>query len=142
MNRYSSLGFAFFFFVIGYVGINNSTILYSNFINITGLMLSIETFIKDIYYNSISLVFYKIPLANAQEQQTEKKDDINNNNNNKKEKTDKYVILVFDRGYKTTFTKAKPILDKYNFKVTLFVACEWYSKSKRFELGPIETITK
>ncbi|HEU5461708.1 MAG TPA: polysaccharide deacetylase family protein, partial [Nitrososphaeraceae archaeon] len=129
MNRYSSFGFTFFFFVIGYVGINNSTILYSNFINTIGLMLSIETFIKDIYYrnnyyiydrNFISLDF-KIPLANAQEQQTEKKDDINNNNNNKKEKTDKYVILVFDRGYKTTFTKAKPILDKYNFKITLFV---------------------
>ena len=133
MNRYSSFGFAFFFFVIGYVGINNSTILYSNFINTIGLMLSIETFIKDIYYrnnyyiydrNFNSLDFYKIPLANAQEQQTEKKEDINNNNNNKKEKTDKYVILVFDRGYKTTFTKAKPILDKYNFKITLFVACD------------------
>ena len=27
-------------------------------------------------------------------------------------------------GYKTTFTKAKPILDKYDFKATLFVACD------------------
>jgi peptidoglycan/xylan/chitin deacetylase (PgdA/CDA1 family) len=50
----------------------------------------------------------------------------NNNENNEKEsnKNDKYVILVFDRGYKTTFTKAKPILDKYGFKATLFIACD------------------
>ena len=61
-------------------------------------------------------------MANAQEQQTEENDGINNNND--KENNEKYVILVFDRGYKTTFTKAKPILDKYDFKATLFVACD------------------
>ncbi|HYZ96370.1 MAG TPA: polysaccharide deacetylase family protein, partial [Nitrososphaeraceae archaeon] len=74
----------------------------------------------------LSLIFYNIPLANAQEPQTEEIEDINNNNNNnnENENIDKYVILVFDRGYKTTFTKAKPILDKYDFKATMFVACD------------------
>ena len=97
-------------------------------------MLSFETFFKDIFYRNNhnphyltdkdqpSLDFYNIPLAYTQEQQTEEIDDMNNNND--KENTEKYVILVFDRGYKTTFTKAKPILDKYGFKATLFVACD------------------
>ena len=146
MNRYTSFGFAFFIFsIIGFFGINNTSVLSSsNLITSTtagGIFLSLETLIKDISYlnnyhshylndkNHLSLVdFYNIPLANAQEQQTEENDDINNNNEN--ENTDKYVILAFDRGYKTTFTKAKPILDKYDFKATIFVACDRTESSK------------
>jgi peptidoglycan/xylan/chitin deacetylase (PgdA/CDA1 family) len=64
------------------------------------------------------LDFYNTSLANAQEQE-EEEGNINNNNI----KNDKYVILIFDRGYKSTFTTAKPILDKYDFKVSVFVAC-------------------
>jgi peptidoglycan/xylan/chitin deacetylase (PgdA/CDA1 family) len=133
MNAYASFGFAFILFGVGYLGINNNIIpsLSSNLIANTGIMLSAETFFRDIYYrnnyylyekNYLSLDFYNIPLANAQEQQTEENDGINNNND--KENNEKYVILVFDRGYKTTFTKAKPILDKYDFKATMFVACD------------------
>jgi peptidoglycan/xylan/chitin deacetylase (PgdA/CDA1 family) len=132
MNTYISFAFAFLFFVVGYFGINNTTISSSssNLIANTGIMLSVETFFRDIYYQNnyylydkdhLSLDFYNIPLANAQEQK-EENDDINNNND--KENNEKYVILVFDRGYKTTFTKAKPILDKYDFKATMFVACD------------------
>ena len=133
MNAYLLLGFAFFFLVVGYFGINNIIIhsSSSNLIANTGIMLSVETFFRDIYYrnnyylydkNHLSLDFYNIPLANAQEQQTEENDDINNNND--KENNKKYVILVFDRGYKTTFTKAKPILDKYIFvSLTVSAAC-------------------
>jgi peptidoglycan/xylan/chitin deacetylase (PgdA/CDA1 family) len=142
MNRYLSFGFAFFIFsIVGYFGINNtlsSSLFSSNIITTTsvgGVILSFETLIKDISYRNqhhhylydkdlYSLNFYNIPLVNAQAQQTEENDDVNNNNNNENENTDKYIILVFDRGYKTTFTKAKPILDKYNFKATMFVACD------------------
>ena len=132
MNTYLSFGFAFLFFVICYFGINNTIIpsSSSSLIANTGIMFNVETFFRDIYYRNnyylydkdhLSLDFYNIPLANAQEQK-EENDDINNNND--KENNEKYVILVFDRGYKTTFTKAKPILDKYDFKATLFVACD------------------
>jgi peptidoglycan/xylan/chitin deacetylase (PgdA/CDA1 family) len=132
MNTYISFAFAFLFFVVGYFGINNTTISSSssNLIANTGIMLSVETFFRYIYYpnnyylydkDHLSLDFYNIPLANAQEQK-EENDDINNNND--RENNEKYVILVFDRGYKTTFTKAKPILDKYDFKATMFVACD------------------
>src|SRR5215203_439871 len=80
-----------------------------------------------LYYGTIFLFFgvvylfldfYDTSLINAQEQD-EEEGNINNNNI----KNDKYVILVFDRGYKSTFTTAKPILDKYDFKVSIFVAC-------------------
>src|SRR5687768_98087 len=129
MNRGLSFGFAFLFFIVGYFGMNNTILFFSfsNLITDTGIMLSLETFFRDLSYpknyflyekNHIFLDFYNIPLANAQKQQ-EENDDINNNN-----EKEKYVILVFDRGYKTTFTKAKPILDKYDFKATMFVACD------------------
>jgi len=81
------------------------------------------------------LLFDYIPEVNGQEQNQaneggkgeerqkgEGKDVVdykNDNENNNK----KYVILIFDRGYETTFTTAKPILDKYGFKATMFIAC-------------------
>ena len=37
----------------------------------------------------------------------------------------KVVILTFDDGYKSQFTLAKPILDKYDFKATFFVVCNY-----------------
>jgi peptidoglycan/xylan/chitin deacetylase (PgdA/CDA1 family) len=46
------------------------------------------------------------------------------------ENNNKYVILLFDRGYKTTYTTAKPILDKYGFKASIFVVCE-YAEMRR-----------
>jgi hypothetical protein len=38
---------------------------------------------------------------------------------------DKIVILNFDDGRKTQFTQAKPILDKYGFKATFYVVCNY-----------------
>jgi Polysaccharide deacetylase len=38
---------------------------------------------------------------------------------------DKVVILNFDDGRKTQFTEAKPILDKYGFKATFYVVCNY-----------------
>ena len=38
---------------------------------------------------------------------------------------DKVVILNFDDGRKTQFTHAKPILDKYGFKATFYIVCNY-----------------
>jgi peptidoglycan/xylan/chitin deacetylase (PgdA/CDA1 family) len=38
---------------------------------------------------------------------------------------DKMVILNFYDNNKNQFTNAKPILDKYGFKVTFFIVCNW-----------------
>lgn len=38
---------------------------------------------------------------------------------------DKIVILMFDRGYKSIFSMGKPIMDKYGFKASIFIACDY-----------------
>lgn len=40
-------------------------------------------------------------------------------------KSDKLVILNFDDGRKSQFTQAKPILDKYGFKATFYIVCNY-----------------
>lgn len=52
------------------------------------------------------------------------------NDNSDKEKgqltnDDKIVILMFDRGYKSIFSMGKPIMDKYGFKASIFIACDY-----------------
>jgi peptidoglycan/xylan/chitin deacetylase (PgdA/CDA1 family) len=37
----------------------------------------------------------------------------------------KVVILTFGNGAKSQYTEAKPILDKYGFKASFFVVCDW-----------------
>ncbi|TLX86266.1 MAG: hypothetical protein E6L04_03770 [Thaumarchaeota archaeon] len=39
--------------------------------------------------------------------------------------SDKVVILNFDDGRKTQYTQAKPILDKYGYKATFYVVCQY-----------------
>jgi peptidoglycan/xylan/chitin deacetylase (PgdA/CDA1 family) len=41
----------------------------------------------------------------------------------------KLAIINFDDGYKSQFTNAKPILDKYGFKATFFIVCNFVGKS-------------
>jgi peptidoglycan/xylan/chitin deacetylase (PgdA/CDA1 family) len=40
----------------------------------------------------------------------------------------KVVVINFDDGYKSQFTNAKPILDKYGFKAAFFVVCGFVGK--------------
>ena len=42
----------------------------------------------------------------------------------------KYVILTFDDGYKSQYSNAKPILDKYDFKATFYVVCNYIENGK------------
>jgi hypothetical protein len=48
----------------------------------------------------------------------------NTNNDNK------FVILIFDRGYKSLLKNAKPILDMYGYKATVFAICNWIGNKK------------
>ena len=61
------------------------------------------------------LFFEQIPLTQDEKQTRE--------NNN--EYDNKYVILMFDRGYDTIYSTAKPILDKFDFKASIFIACDY-----------------
>src|SRR5918993_1820484 len=61
------------------------------------------------------LFFDQIPLAQDEKQTRE----------NNKEYDNKYVILMFDRGYDTIYSTAKPILDKFGFKASIFIACDY-----------------
>jgi peptidoglycan/xylan/chitin deacetylase (PgdA/CDA1 family) len=45
----------------------------------------------------------------------------------------KFVILTFDDGYKSQYTTAKPILDKYGYKGTFYVVCNYAQKEIQIE---------
>ena len=131
MNRYVSLGVLFI--LLGVALLLNNNILTSNHTtnpaNTSYNIFSSKTFLNNNYFEKsnsfhsfdknhhLSLDF--ISLANAHVQNNE----VNVSNDKITDNNDKYVMLIFDRGYKSTFTTAKPILDKYGFKATIFVAC-------------------
>lgn len=48
---------------------------------------------------------------------------------------EKAVIIMFDRGYDTQFTNAKPILDKYGFKASFFVICSFIDRKGYYDLS-------
>jgi peptidoglycan/xylan/chitin deacetylase (PgdA/CDA1 family) len=41
------------------------------------------------------------------------------------------AIINFDDGYKSQFTNAKPILDKYGFKASFFIVCNFVGKTAK-----------
>jgi peptidoglycan/xylan/chitin deacetylase (PgdA/CDA1 family) len=49
----------------------------------------------------------------------------NQQENNSNSTSNKVVILTFGNGPKSQYTDAKPILDKYGFKASFFVVCDW-----------------
>jgi peptidoglycan/xylan/chitin deacetylase (PgdA/CDA1 family) len=56
---------------------------------------------------------------------------------------DKVVILNFDDGRKSQFTQAKPILDKYGFKATFYVVCNYIGKKDGYmDWNEIKTLHK
>ncbi len=56
---------------------------------------------------------------------------------------DKVVILNFDDGRKSQYTQAKPILDKYGFKATFYVVCNYIGKKDGYmDWNEIETLHK
>ncbi len=52
-----------------------------------------------------------------------------NSMNDKQNNNKKVVILNFDDGYKSHFLDAKPILDKYGFKASFYIVCNFVGKS-------------
>ena len=42
----------------------------------------------------------------------------------------KVAIITFGNGPKSQYTDAKPILDKYGFKASFFVVCDWINTDK------------
>lgn len=55
----------------------------------------------------------------------------------------KVVIINFDDGLRTQFTHAKPILDKYGFKATFYVVCNYVNNKKGYMTWEqIETLNK
>jgi peptidoglycan/xylan/chitin deacetylase (PgdA/CDA1 family) len=50
-------------------------------------------------------------------------------NNSSSSSINKVVILTFGNAPKSQYTEAKPILDKYGFKASFFVVCNWISNS-------------
>jgi peptidoglycan/xylan/chitin deacetylase (PgdA/CDA1 family) len=59
---------------------------------------------------------------------------INTINNNK------ILIINFDDGWENHYTIAKPILDKYGFKGSFFVVCNYVGKSSRMSWQEITTL--
>jgi len=116
VNIFIAFAILLFFIVIS-LGVNNN-IIPSNIVSAYGII--IETPFEDNFQhnnnnNSSSdndlLVIDYLSSLDAKEQ--------------KEKKEDKFVILMFDRGYESIFSKAKPIMDKFGFKASIFIACDY-----------------
>ena len=110
------IGFALLFFVVVTFGVN-SNLISLNIVSAYGIL--IETPFENNYQNNNNnnnlsdndlLIFDYLSSLYTQEQ---------------KENEDKFVILMFDRGYQSIFSTAKPIMDKFGFKASIFIACDY-----------------
>lgn len=130
MNRSLSIGIAFLLFGLGSLIVIHDEVISSNIAygdkkekDSSNERNHLEKFFEDNYQENKDYSedkpyeFVSIPLSKL----SQKKEGVDDN---------KYVIIVFDRGYKTTFLTAKPILDKYGFKASIFVLCEYVEKRR------------
>jgi peptidoglycan/xylan/chitin deacetylase (PgdA/CDA1 family) len=68
--------------------------------------------------------------------------DIVNNANNGKNNTHA-VIIAFDDAWKSQFTYAKPILDRFGFKASYFIVCNYVRKNpERMTWSDIQTLER
>ena len=67
---------------------------------------------------------------------------ISTNTNNVNTANNKAVILTFDDGYKSQYTNAKPILDKYGYKATFYIVCNYVENNGRLTWKDITSLYK
>lgn len=69
---------------------------------------------------------------------------INNIVNNGNSKNNTHVVIVaFDDAWKSQFTYAKPILDKFGFKASYFIVCNYVGKSPdRMTWNDVQTLER
>jgi peptidoglycan/xylan/chitin deacetylase (PgdA/CDA1 family) len=121
VNIFTGFAVLLFFIVIS-LGVN-SNIVPSNIVSAYGIIIDIP--FEDNFQNNNNnyhsdndvLVFDYLSSLNAKEQ--------------KEKKEDKFVILMFDRGYESIFSKAKPIMDKFGFKASIFIACDYIEDGEK-----------
>lgn len=82
-----------------------------------------------VLYSFCYLVTPVIVLSQLENDNTMRSDSNDRNNNTNLDKNlPKAVILTFDGGHKSQYTNAKPVLDKYGFKATFHVVCDYTQK--------------
>lgn len=104
------IGFVALLFVVVSLGVN-SGIISINIVSVYGII--IETPFEDNF------------------QHNNKNNSSDNAKEQKEKKEDKFVILMFDRGYESIFSKAKPIMDKFGFKASIFIACDYIEDGEK-----------
>ena len=82
---------------------------------------------SDSYYNSSSNDLTDLIRFNVTNTSAMKSDDTGSSNRGAN--IGRVVIINFDDSYKSQYVRAKPILDKYGFKVTFFAVCDWIGAS-------------
>jgi peptidoglycan/xylan/chitin deacetylase (PgdA/CDA1 family) len=75
------------------------------------------------FFSSLPIVAFSQSSSDDSSSDSSEHDSKNNNDN-------KFVILIFDRAYKSLITTAKPILDDYGYKATIFAICNWIGDKK------------
>jgi peptidoglycan/xylan/chitin deacetylase (PgdA/CDA1 family) len=68
------------------------------------------------------IIGFSLPITTFGQLEIQQKESSSNN---------KVVILSFGNAPKSQYTDAKPILDKYGFKASFFVVCNWISDSDK-----------
>jgi peptidoglycan/xylan/chitin deacetylase (PgdA/CDA1 family) len=56
--------------------------------------------------------------------------------------TNKAVVFPFDDAYKSQYTNAKPILDKYGYKATFYIVCNYVENNGRLTWEDITSLYK